>query len=91
MQNRVAFAWVIFKSVSLLFKGWYCNAAFPSNGNGRDMCTLASQAPIEQLYGTEPCRSLFSQYTVNLPKTDSEQGSITKNSKHLDVSPFSFY
>ena len=52
------------------------------------MCTLANQAPIEQLYGTEPCRSLFSQYTVNLPKTDKKQGSITKNSKKLDVSIF---
>ena len=54
------------------------------------MCTLTARTPAEQLYGAEPCRSLFAEYTISLPKIGadhpSNSGTATKNSKLLDVS-----
>ena len=55
------------------------------------MCTLTAKTPYEQLHGTEPCRSLFSQYKINLPKSDTEHGSVTLNSNRLDVSDLPFF
>ena len=48
------------------------------------MCTLTSLSPYQQLLGDEPCRSLFAEYKIDLPKT-SGHGSATKNSNKLKV------
>ena len=61
----------------------------PDHNGVQDMCSLKALSPYEQLIGDEPCRSLFSEYKISLPKVeskrDSKSGSGTLNSKKLDV------
>ncbi len=66
--------------------GWRCASKFPDINKAKEMCTASAATQLESIIGGVPCRSLFSEYTISLPKNDLHHESVTLNNKNLNVS-----